>query len=78
MLFFYFFNYTNLIIFITFQEENNNNVVLTGNKNHAAVSFLQEIQRTNAGKKFNITNANPLLAGTYSDTRLCTYFYIIR
>lgn len=45
---------------------------MTGNKNHAAVALLQELQRTNAGKKFNITTANPLLAGTFSETRLCT------
>ncbi|XP_050437594.1 ecdysone-induced protein 74EF-like [Adelges cooleyi] len=44
------------------KEENNNNVVTTGNKNHAAVALLQELHRTNAGKKFNITSANPLLA----------------
>jgi len=54
------------------QEENNNNVVTTGNKNHAAVALLQELQRTNAGKKFNITTANPLLAGIHSDTRICS------
>lgn len=56
---------------LIFQEENNNNVASTGNKNHAAVALLQELQRTNAGKKFNITTANPLLAGTYSDKRIC-------
>lgn len=44
----------------------------TGNKNHAAVALLQELQRTNAGKKFNITTANPLLAGTY-DYVICTH-----
>lgn len=37
------------------------------------MALLQELQRTNAGKKFNITTANPLLAGTYSDMRICTY-----
>lgn len=57
---------------IILQEENNNNVVSTGNKNHAAVALLQELQRTNASKKFNITTANPLLAGTYSNMRICT------
>lgn len=36
---------------------------MTGNKNHAAVALLQELQRTNANKKLNITTANPLLAG---------------
>jgi len=46
----------------------------TGNKNHAAVALLQELQRTNAGKKFNITTANPLLAGTYSIIRLCNMY----
>lgn len=51
---------------IILQEENNNNVVSTGNKNHAAVALLQELQRSNANKKFNITTANPLLAGTCS------------
>lgn len=50
----------------------------TGNKNHAAVALLQELQRTNAGKKFNITTANPLLAGTYSSERICaTKLYIV-
>jgi hypothetical protein len=45
--------------------------VSTGNKNHAAVALLQELQRSNAGKKFNITTANPLLAGIYFDSRIC-------
>eukprot|EP00102_Acyrthosiphon_pisum_P027859 XP_016665069.1 PREDICTED: uncharacterized protein LOC100572170 [Acyrthosiphon pisum] len=53
-----FFDFVNCDI----KEENNNNVMSTGNKNHAAVALLQELQRTNAGKKFNITTANPLLA----------------
>ncbi|CAI6365549.1 unnamed protein product [Macrosiphum euphorbiae] len=53
-----FFDFVNCDI----KEENNNNVMSTGNKNHAAVALLQELQRTNAGKKFNITSANPLLA----------------
>uniref|UniRef100_A0A2S2R423 Ecdysone-induced protein 74EF n=1 Tax=Sipha flava TaxID=143950 RepID=A0A2S2R423_9HEMI len=53
-----FFDFVNCDI----KEENNNNVVSTGNKNHAAVALLQELQRSNAGKKFNITTANPLLA----------------
>lgn len=51
------------IKYFVLQEENNNNVVTTGNKNHAAVALLQELQRTNASKKLNITTANPLLAG---------------
>ncbi|XP_050536297.1 ecdysone-induced protein 74EF isoform X2 [Daktulosphaira vitifoliae] len=53
-----FFDFVNCDI----KEENNNNVVTSGNKNHAAVALLQELQRTNAGKKLNITSANPLLA----------------
>lgn len=57
-------------IFLILQEENNNNVMSTGNKNHAAVALLQELQRTNAGKKFNITSANPLLAGTCIHARI--------
>lgn len=71
--FWIFFNCELCLFNLYILQEENNNVVTTGNKNHAAVALLQELQRTNAGKKFNITTANPLLAGTYSDMRICTY-----
>ncbi|KAF6204762.1 hypothetical protein GE061_018924 [Apolygus lucorum] len=43
------------------REENNNSLVSGTNKNQT-LAFLQELQRNQASRKFNIAAANPLLA----------------